>query len=298
MTISPADLVRDLENRGVRFALADGRLRVLAPKNVLTEDLQQQLRGCREEIVELLGDRRADQETGEAPPVRRVGRDRGLPLSFARQRLWFLDQLDPGSNEYYLPSLIRLGGDVDGAALGAALSGVVARHEVLRTRLVAGADGVAHQVIDPPSPFPLSVVDVSGGPDPVGMARVLVGQAEVVPFDLAGGPLIRAFLIRLGSDAHVLALSMHHVVSDDWSGRIFHRELAALYEAFRAGQPDPLPPLAVQYADFAVWQREWLAGEVLEGQLAYWRDQLAGLPVLELPADRPRPPVRSSKGDR
>src|SRR6266566_2928864 len=296
MTISPADLVRDLENRGVRFALADGRLRVLAPKNVLTEDLQQQLRGCREEIVELLGDRRADQETGEAPPVRRVGRDRGLPLSFARQRLWFLDQLDPGSNEYYLPSLIRLGGDVDGAALGAALAGVVARHEVLRTRLVAGADGVAHQVIDPPSPVPLPVADVSGEADSARALGRLVGQDSAVPFDLAGGPLIRALLVRLGAAGHVLVLSMHHVVFDEWSGRILRRELSALYAAFQAGEPDPLPPLLVQYADFAVWQREHLTGEILDRQLEYWRDQLAAVPALELPADRPRPPVRSAEG--
>src|SRR6266566_38334 len=296
MTISPADLVRDLENRGVRFALADGRLRVLAPKNVLTEDLQQQLRGCREEIVELLGDRRADQETGEAPPVRRVGRDRVLPLSFAQQRLWFLDQLDPGSNEYYLPSLIRLGGDVDGAALGAALAGVVARHEVLRTRLVAGADGVAHQVIDPPSPVPLPVADVSGEADSARALGRLVGQDSAVPFDLAGGPLIRALLVRLGAAGHVLVLSMHHVVFDEWSGRILRRELSALYAAFQAGEPDPLPPLLVQYADFAVWQREHLTGEILDRQLEYWRDQLAAVPALELPADRPRPPVRSAEG--
>ena len=120
------------------------------------------------------------------------------------------------------------------------------------------------------------------------------------PFDLAVGPLIRGCLIRLSAGEHVLALSVHHVVFDEWSARVFRRELVALYAAFRAGEPDPLPPLPVQYADFAVWQREWLSEAVLEGQLAYWRDQLAGAPALELPADRPRPPVRSDRrgGDR
>jgi amino acid adenylation domain-containing protein len=206
-----------------------------------------------------------------------------------------LDQLEPGSIEYILPSPMPWSGDVDVAALGAALSRVVARHEVLRTRLVTGADGVPHQVIDPPSPFPLPVVDVSGEADPAA-ARLLVAAGTIAPFDLARGPLIRACLIRLGADKHVLALAVHHVASDEWSMQIFRRELSALYGAFRAGEPDPLPPLPVQYADFAVWQRQWLAGEVLDGQLAYWRDQLAGLPVLELPTDRPRPAVRSTAG--
>ena len=127
-------------------------------------------------------------------------------------------------------------------------------------------------------------------------ARGLVAADAAAPFDLAAGPLIRASVIRLGPAGHVLALSMHHVVSDEWSAGIFRRELGVLYEAFGRGEPDPLPPLVVQYADFAVWQRRWLAGEVLAGQLAYWRGRLAGAPVLELPADRPRPPVRSTAG--
>ena len=127
-------------------------------------------------------------------------------------------------------------------------------------------------------------------------ARGLVAADAAAPFDLAAGPLIRASVIRLGPAGHVLALSMHHVVSDEWSAGIFRRELGVLYAAFGRGEPDPLPPLVVQYADFAVWQRRWLAGEVLAGQLAYWRGRLAGAPVLELPADRPRPPVRSTAG--
>jgi amino acid adenylation domain-containing protein/non-ribosomal peptide synthase protein (TIGR01720 family) len=230
------------------------------------------------------------------PPVTAVGRDRVLPLSFAQRRLWILDQLEPGSAEYNVAMPIRWDGDLDVAALGTALERVVARHEVLRTRLVAGADEAAHQVIGPPGPVPLPVADVSGEADPLRAAERLVGQDSAVPFDLAGGPLIRALLIRLRAGEHVLALSVHHVISDEWSGRILRRELSMLHAAFRAGEPDPLPPLAVQYADFAVWQQEWLSGEVLDGQLAYWRDHLEGLPVLELPLDRPRPPVRLSEG--
>ncbi|MGN9822060.1 non-ribosomal peptide synthase/polyketide synthase, partial [Streptomyces sp. SD11] len=230
------------------------------------------------------------------PPIVNADRTQALPLSFAQQRLWFLDQLEPGSVEYNLPTPMRWRHAVDVDALAAALSAVVARHEVLRTRLTAGADGAAYQVIDPPSEFALPVVDVSGSKNPTVITRELLSADAVTPFDLANGPMIRATLIRLAQDEHVLALSTHHVVSDEWSDRILQRELLALYEAFRAGEPDPLPPLSVQYADFALWQRAWLTGEVLERQLDYWRQELAGVPVLELPTDRPRPPVRSTEG--
>ncbi|WP_425927939.1 amino acid adenylation domain-containing protein, partial [Streptomyces sp. FR-108] len=233
---------------------------------------------------------------GGVPPVTATDRSRPLPLSFAQQRLWFLHQLDPGSTEYNVALPVRLDGVLDVAALGAALDAVVARHEVLRTRLVAGADGVAHQVIDAPAPHSLPVIDVSGSDDPLGEAERLVTTDMAESFDLEAGPLLRAALLRLGLGEHVLALAMHHVVSDEWSARILSQEVAALYDAFRAGEPDPLPPLPVQYADFAVWQREWLTGEVLDGQLGYWRTQLAGSTELELPLDRPRPPIRSSAG--
>ncbi|MCW6011278.1 non-ribosomal peptide synthetase, partial [Micromonospora sp. CPCC 205371] len=220
------------------------------------------------------------------PAVSVVGRDRVLPLSFAQQRLWFLDRLNPGSAEYVMPLSIGWDGPVDVERLRVALSGVVARHEVLRTRLVVGDDGVAVQVIDPPRAVELPVVDVSAGGD---AQAVLVGEAAR-PFDLAEGPLLRAVLVRLSARRHVLSLVLHHVVADEWSARILRRDLMALYDGVT------LPPLPVQYADFAVWQREALPAEVLEGQLGYWREQLAGLPVLELPVDRPRPPVRSTEG--
>ncbi|MCW6008652.1 amino acid adenylation domain-containing protein [Micromonospora sp. CPCC 205371] len=235
--------------------------------------------------------------TGDAAqPVTPVGRDRPLPLSFGQQRLWFLHQLDPDQSDYLVPMRLRFHGGVDPDALRAALSALTARHEVLRTRLVTGPDGNAYQVIDPPEPFPLPVVDVSGGADPAGGAGVVAGSGAAVSAGRAAGPLIRGLLLRLGPDEHVLALSAHHVVFDEWSDQIFRRELLALYDAFRAGAPDPLPPLPVQYADFAVWQRERLSGDLLRAQLDHWREALADLPALELPTDRPRPPSRSSAG--
>jgi hypothetical protein len=167
---------------------------------------------------------------------------------------------------------------------------------VLRTRLVAGPDGVAYQVIDPPASMPLPVLDLSGSANPQDAAARLVAELSTAPFDLANGPLIRATLIRLGNDEHVLALLMHHVVSDEWSDRILRRELLSLYEAFRAGEPNPLPQLAFQYADVVAWQRQWLTGDVLDIQLDYWRRTLADLPTLDLPTDRPRPAVRSTAG--
>jgi len=229
-------------------------------------------------------------------PMAPARRDRPLPLSFGQQRLWFLDQLEPGSTEYNVPVPIWLGGALDVPALSAALDAVVARHEVLRTRLVLAPDGVGHQVVDPAAPVPLPVADVSDLPDPEAAARLLIMTDAVLPFDMAAGPLLRAGLIRLGRDRHVLAVSVHHVAFDEWSDRIFRRELTALYEAFRSGEPDSLPPLPVQYADFASWQRSAPTGEVLDRQLAYWRERLDGAPVLELPTDRPHPPVRSSAG--
>uniref|UniRef100_UPI001651ABD6 non-ribosomal peptide synthetase n=1 Tax=Streptomyces sp. or43 TaxID=2478957 RepID=UPI001651ABD6 len=238
----------------------------------------------------------SSDEAVSAPPITVTGRDHELPLSFAQQRLWFLDQLDPGSTEYHVPLLVRWPGDLDVEALTAALGAVVKRHEILRTRLVPGANGVAHQVIDEPAPFVLPRTDVSGHDDPAAAARKLVHAEVMAPFDLARGPLVRATLIRTSADEHVLALAVHHVAFDEWSVRILREELAALYEAFRAGEPDPLPPLAVQYADFAVWQRQWLTGDVVDTHTAYWRDQLADLPALELPTDRMRPPVRSTDG--
>ncbi|MCW6011061.1 amino acid adenylation domain-containing protein [Micromonospora sp. CPCC 205371] len=224
------------------------------------------------------------------PPVTAVGRDRPLPLSFGQQRMWFLDRLEPGSTDFNVPMHIRWRGHLDTGALERALDTLVLRHEVLRTRLMTGVDGTAVQVVDPPGRLVLPLVDVSGAPDPETAGRDLVALDAVAPFDLAEGPLMRAVLIRQAADEHVLALTLHHVVSDEWSAAILRRELTALYGGAA------LPPLPVQYADFAVWQREWLAGEVLDGQLSYWRERLAGLPVLELPTDRPRPAVRSSAG--
>ncbi|MFL6202324.1 MAG: amino acid adenylation domain-containing protein, partial [Thermoanaerobaculia bacterium] len=231
-------------------------------------------------------------EASRAPAIEPAPREGPLPLSFAQQRLWFLDQLEPGSAAYNVAQAVRLRGPLDAAALAWSLGEAVRRHESLRT-VFETVEGEPAQRILLPAPVPLPVVDLSEVSDPLSLAR----EEARRPFDLARGPLLRAVLLRLGPEEHQVLLTMHHIVSDGWSAGILVREVAALYEARLRGEGSPLPELAVQYADFAVWQRRWLAGEVLARQLAYWRGRLAGAPaVLELPADRPRPAVQTSAG--
>jgi amino acid adenylation domain-containing protein len=220
------------------------------------------------------------------------------PLSFAQQRLWFLNQLAPDSAAYNQYLAVRLPAGVDVALLHRAVNEVVARHDALRTTFRSREDGPV-QVVHPGHPVALPRVDLSHLPEPQRGAEVMRLATEEVrrPFDLARGPLIRVTLLCSGAGESVFVLVLHHIVSDGWSLSIFFQELQALYEAFAAGEPSPLAPLPLRYADFAVWQREWLRGEVLEGQLAYWRERLAGLPTLELATDHPRPETPSFRGD-
>ncbi|WP_394849971.1 amino acid adenylation domain-containing protein [Pendulispora brunnea] len=225
----------------------------------------------------------------------RARKPKHLPVSFAQQRLWFLDQLQPGSAQYNVHQAMRLRGTLDRLALERALDEVVRRHESLRTTLALIGDEPA-QVVAPPSHRALPYVDLSGLDD--GEAEMMrQAEAEAAsPFDLSAGPLFRARLIKVRHDEHVLLLTMHHVVSDGWSMAVLVRECVALYLAYAAGAPSPLPELPLQYADFAVWQRQWLAGNGLDGQLAYWKRRLEGASgVLDLPTSRPRP-ARSSGG--
>ncbi|HYH79478.1 MAG TPA: amino acid adenylation domain-containing protein, partial [Longimicrobium sp.] len=232
------------------------------------------------------------------PPVVPVERTGALPLSFAQERLWFIDRLEPGSAVYNMPVAWRLGGTLDEAALERSLGEIVRRHEALRT-VFGEVDGSPVQVIAPFGGFALPVEDLSGlgDADREAAVRRRAREEAARPFDLSAGPLFRAALLRLGEEGHVLLLSMHHIVSDGWSMGVFFRELSALYAAYREGGESPLPELPVQYADYAVWQREQLEGEVLDRQLAYWRERLAGAPdLLELPTDHPRPAVQTFRG--
>ena len=232
-----------------------------------------------------------------APPIGPVARDGELPLSFAQQRLWFIDRLEPGSPVYNFPAAVRLTGPLDLAALRRSLDEIVRRHEALRTTF-AIADGRPVQIIAPLLKLTLPLVDLQTLPagDRESELRRLATEEAQRPFDLAKGPLVRATVLRFGGQDHVGLLTMHHIVTDGWSTGILIRELAILYESYCSGRPSPLPELTIQYADFADWQRRWLDEKRLEFQLAYWRQHLAGAPILELPIDHPRPALQSFRG--
>jgi amino acid adenylation domain-containing protein/non-ribosomal peptide synthase protein (TIGR01720 family) len=231
-----------------------------------------------------------------SPPLTPAPREGALPLSFAQQRLWVIDQLDPGSPLYNLPDVLRLKGALDTAALERSLNEIIRRHEILRTTFVA-VDGQPKQAVTPEPALSLAVTDLRGKPDAEEVAKRLAAEEAAKPFDLARGPLLRARLLCLADDDHIAILIMHHIVADGWSMNVLTREVAALYESFSTGQPASLPEPTLQYADFAAWQRQWLQGETLDSQLAYWKQKLGGCPpVLELPTDRPRPAAQTSRG--
>ena len=225
--------------------------------------------------------------------------ERSAPPSFAQQRLWLLDRLIPVGSVYNNPYVWRLIGEVDAIALENALNEVVRRHETLRTRF-GTQDGEPVQVIAPALRVPLAIDDLTHlAPDQrESEAKNRADAAAAVPFDLERGPLIRARLFRLGPSAHWLLIVLHHIVTDGWSAGVLTRELTTLYPAFQRGEPSPLPPLPVQYADFAHWQRQWLQGPVLEKLVAYWRTALSELPMLEMPTDRPHLTAASYRGAR
>ncbi|MFD5514916.1 amino acid adenylation domain-containing protein [Streptomyces sp. NPDC127066] len=217
---------------------------------------------------------------------RRLPREGGeprFPLSYAQERLWFLAQADPGSTAYVMPGALRLRGALDRAALSAALDEIVRRHEVLRTTF-PDQDGRPEQRVGPARPVPLPVLDATGEDAEDTVAAACRAEATT-PFDLTADLMLRARLLRLSDDHHVLVLGLHHIAADGWSLGVLLHELGALYDAFRQGRPSPLPELGIQYADYTVWQREWLATGPLDAQIAYWRERLEGAPVLELPTD-------------
>ncbi|CAJ7170239.1 non-ribosomal peptide synthase [Burkholderia pseudomallei] len=224
--------------------------------------------------------------------IPKAARGEPVPMSFAQQRLWFLARMGGLGDAYHMPIAVRLHGALDVDALQRALSRIVSRHDALRTTFaLEGEQPVQRVHADDGAGLRLRIDDLRGCADAgARRARILAGQASE-PFDLARGPLVRGALVREADDVHTLCVTIHHIVSDGWSIDVFCRELSELYRAFAGGRPDPLPPLPVQYADYAAWQQRGIGGAALHAQAEYWRDALAGAPtLLELPTDRPRPP--------
>ncbi|WP_327043995.1 LLM class flavin-dependent oxidoreductase [Microbispora sp. NBC_01189] len=246
------------------------------------------------------------RETGTAPvgagipPLVPMPREGAVPLSFAQQRMWFFELMNPGAAAYHLSAALRLRGPLRAAHLRRAFEVVVRRHEILRTRFTE-IDGLPMQVVVPAGDVPLPRIDL-GGLDAATREAVMLRLARDEarrPFDLARDTLLRTTLVRLGETEHVLLLTTHHIVADSWSIGVMARELGILYDAYRTGTPSPLPELEVQYADFTLWQQEWLGGEVVARQLEFWRETLADAPgVLALPYDRPRPETPAHSGEQ
>ncbi len=232
-----------------------------------------------------------------APTLVPVARDGALPLSFGQERLWFLHQMEPHSPVYNMAYGVQLRGVLDIAALEQSLNEVVRRHEALRSTFPA-QEGRPVQLIHPPFALELTFIDLSASPAelrPTELQRLMDAEARH-PFDLAQGPLLRATLLRCAADEHVLCLAMHHIITDAWSVNLLIRELMHFYTVFSRGEGELPPDLPIQYADFAAAQRAWLQGEIVGQQLAYWRQQLANIPALELPTDRPRPALQTYRG--
>ncbi|WP_416671502.1 non-ribosomal peptide synthetase [Egbenema bharatensis] len=288
-----------LHRLDVKLWIEDDRLRCNAPEEALTPALSAQIQARKAEIMQVLKDIHGSVSSTQNA-IQPVSRQQNLPLSFAQQRLWFLDQLQLGSPLYNITSALRLKGQLNVEVLQRSLNAVVQRHEVLRTTFQT-VEGQPVQVIAPTLTVPLPLVNLQSLPPAEQDAQVLqlASQDAQQPFDLTQVPLVRLTLLRLNEEEHVALFTMHHIVSDGWSIGILIRELTALYEAFLRGEPSPLAPLTIQYADFAVWQRQWLQGETLEKQLAYWKRQIGeNPPVLQLLSDRPRPRVQTFRGAR
>ena len=287
-----------LNSLDIKLWLEGEKLRYQAPKGVMTPEIKEEIAAKKPEILDFLKAAKIPTNTVDLEIIP-VSRDQDLPLSFAQQRLWFLQQLSPDSHSYNLLDALWLEGNLNLLALEQSLSELIRRHEILRTTFPM-VEGQPIQRIAPPSPVSLPLQDLqslSKNEQTEHLQEIAIAFS-LKPFNLAKESLVQFKLLKLGSQEYVLLLKMHHIIYDGWSLSIFFDELSQLYAAFVRGLPSPLPELSIQYADFAVWQRQWLTGEVLERQLNYWQKQLQDAPtILELPTDYPRPPIPSFRGD-
>ncbi|TYT70210.1 non-ribosomal peptide synthetase [Microcystis aeruginosa] len=282
----------DLANQDIKLWMDGDRLRCNAPQGLLTPEIQTELKNRKAEIIHFLNQLGSEEQINPRT-ILPIPRDGQLPLSFAQSRLWFLYQLEGATGTYNMTGALSLSGPLQVEALKQALRTIIQRHESLRNSFQT-VDGVPVQVIDPHPVWELTMVNLAGKETE---AEKLAYRESQTPFDLTKSPLLRVTLLKLQPEKHILLINMHHIISDGWSIGVFIRELSHLYGAFVAGKEATLPTLPIQYADFAVWQRQWLQGKVLGTQLEYWKQQLADAPpLLELPTDRPRPAIQTFQG--
>uniref|UniRef100_UPI00359348D0 condensation domain-containing protein n=1 Tax=Chamaesiphon sp. TaxID=2814140 RepID=UPI00359348D0 len=288
------ELLLDISRQDIKLWVEGGLLRYKAPKGTLSPAIKAEMVERKAEILAFLQDTASSARIQIQP----APRDREMPLSFAQQRLWFIDQLEPNSSTYNMPGAIRLKGQLDIASLERTLQEIIRRHEALRTNFISH-NGQPIQVIQQNSSWQMTSLDLQDLPTSKREAKIqqLATVEAEKPFALNTDSLIRATLIIASATEHILLLTVHHIVFDGWSMGVLVEEIALLYKAFVQGKPSPLAELEIQYVDFAVWQRQWLQGETLEPQLTYWQQQLANAPAfLELPTDRPRPPIQTFRG--
>jgi amino acid adenylation domain-containing protein len=296
--MSTLELLSELRQLGIQLSTDGDKLRCNAPKEALTPHVRSQIADRKAEIIAFLQNcNQAVDATAER--IQPGSRDKNLPLSFSQQRLWFLDRIEPNSSSYNINGAFRLQGDLNQQILQQSLDAIVVHHEVLRTNYTAD-NGNPIQVIAAPSAVELQVIDLqqyTGAAQDLQIQQCLDTAAHQRSFNLSSDMMIRACLLQLAPNDRILLVVMHHIATDGWSMGIFWEQLGQVYTALAAGKPNPLPPLQIQYADYAVWQREWLSSDVLAQQLDYWKQQLADVnPILELPTDRPRPAIQTYTG--
>jgi len=286
-----------LDNLDIKLWLDGDRLRCNAPKDALTSELKAQLQTRKEEIIHLIH-KINSFSSSDREIITPVSRAENIPLSFAQQRLWFLDRLEPGNPFYNQPTALRLTGELKIDILEQSLREIIRRHEILRTTFTTVATQTV-QVIESEVNFQLLVIDISNLSPTEKEAKVkqLAQQEARYPFDLEQDLLLRVKLLKCDRQEHIILFTTHHIVSDGWSTGILIQEIATLYQAFLEGEPSPLPELSIQYADFAVWQRQWLQSKAQSTQVNYWKQQLGStLPALNLPTDYPRPTQLTYQG--
>lgn len=291
------ELMAKLGAAGIKLWVEEGQLKFKAPKGALTPDLKQNLVENKQAVIDFLNESSLDANS-EANQIPQVDRTQPVPLSQAQQRLWFVEQLTPGSSTFHIPAALYLNGILDHQALENAFIELIKRHETLRTVFISEG-GQPWQVIQPTTDFKINQDSVTHIPESEREEAVkrLVEKEIRTSFDLEKGPLIRAHLYKLDDNKHGLIVTMHHIITDGWSMGVFVREISALYASQRMGMKAPLPELSIQYGDFSAWQKDWLQGDELERQLSYWRTRLGNAPdQLMLPFDRPRPPLQTLNG--
>ena len=294
--MNPSEILEYCQKKGTSLQVEGDQLRFNAPIGALTVDLRSLIKENKVAILELLRVQATHSPPG-TPELRPFMARSPIPLSFAQERMWFLNQLDPESTAYLIPQAFRLRGELNHSALELSLNALVARHPSLRTTFPI-VDGTPTQVIASSITLPLLLLD---RPPTTKDRQELAIREQIhieasTTFDLATGPLIRASLLPIGSDDHFFLLTLHHIISDGWSNGTFLRELEMFYRAYCEGETLELPSLPIQYTDYSVWQRQWLQGERLEHELRFWQSQLSDVPILCLPTDRPRPPSQTHNG--